>query len=219
MAGQNPPQVFVSYASKDRNKVLALVQALESAGIIVWRDEDQILGGESYGPKIVQAIKTAKVLLICCSDAAMRSKNVKQEIQLGWHYGIPYFPVLLEPITYPEQVEYWLTGWQYVDLANFSLERAIPKIVAGLKVAGITSDGTETFAGLQSKVAHREHLEMLWSASCLTDQIWPVCGDAQSDFPSGLRDLGAPQTDVQHTFKLGSRYASLLNRSVNEICF
>jgi hypothetical protein len=205
MAGQDTPQVFVSYASKDRARVLELVQALEKFGVTVWRDQDQILGGENYGPKIVQAIKAAKIMMICCSDAAMRSKNVKQEIQLGWHYGIPYFPLLLEPVNYPEQVEYWLTGWQYVDVAKSSLDAAIPRIVQGLRAAGLTQGQPQPLASSEARHAPRDHLERLWNAARLTDQIWPVTGETQRAFSSGLRDLGAPQTDVQHDFRLGRR--------------
>jgi len=59
-------------------------------------------------PEIVRGIKGCKVLLLMCSDAALRSRNVKQEIQLAWKYERPYLPLLLEPTSFPEQLEYWL---------------------------------------------------------------------------------------------------------------
>jgi hypothetical protein len=100
-AAEETPQVFISYASKDQAKIVALAKALEVRGVTVWRDQNQILGGENYGPKIVKAIRDAKSVVVCCSDAAMRSKNVKQEIQLAWRYDIPCLPVLLEQVAYP----------------------------------------------------------------------------------------------------------------------
>src|SRR4051812_23943312 len=97
---------------------LAQPLRLEGAGVRIWRDQDQILGGENYGPKIVNGIRTAKVLLLACSDASMRSKNVKQEIQLAWTYDIPYLPLLLERTAFPEQVEYWLSGSQWIEVLD-----------------------------------------------------------------------------------------------------
>jgi hypothetical protein len=194
----SPPQLFISYASRDRDKVVELARALDSCGVSIWRDQDQILGGENYGPKIVRGIRSAKAVLVCCSDAAMRSKNVKQEIQLAWHYNVPCFPVLLEPVSYSEQVEYWLTGWQYVELSNEPLHLALPKIVAGLRQMGVGPQHSP-------RPAHVSELDALWSAARLTDQIWPMPGEAGTGARSGLRDLGAPQEEAQHSFALGSR--------------
>ena len=197
-AAEDEPQVFISYASKDRAKVVELAKALEDVGVTIWRDQDQILGGENYGPKIVKAIRSARCLLVCCSDAAMRSKNVKQEIQLAWRYDIPSLPVLLEQVTYPEQVEYWLTGWQYIELFNLPLEGAVSKIVAGLLAAGVSGP-----LKLPRGEQHTE-LDALWSSARLTDQIWPIPADARPPIQPRLRDLGAPQDEAQFTFPLGS---------------
>jgi hypothetical protein len=198
-AAEAEPQVFISYASKDRAKVIEIANALEAAGVTIWRDQDQILGGESYGPKIVRAIRGAKCLLVCCSDAAMRSKNVKQEIQLAWRYGIPSLPVLLEQVTYHEQVEYWLTGWQYIELFNPPLDVAISKIVAGLRAAGISG------APYPLRRERHKELDVLWSTARLTDQMWPIPAEARPLRRARLRDLGAPQDEAQFAFPLGSR--------------
>lgn len=198
-AAEETPQVFISYASKDQAKIVALAKALEVRGVTVWRDQNQILGGENYGPKIVKAIRDAKSVVVCCSDAAMRSKNVKQEIQLAWRYDIPCLPVLLEQVAYPEQVEYWLTGWQYVELFNLPLDVAVSKIVAGLQATGISGAARSTHG------ERRNELGVLWSAARLTDQIWPMPAEARPHTRSGLRDLGALQDEAQHAFPLGGR--------------
>jgi hypothetical protein len=193
------PRVFISYASNDLTKVVELATALEAAGETIWRDRDQILGGENYGPKIVEGIRNAKTVLVCCSNAAMRSKNVKQEIQLAWHYNIPYLPVLLEQVTYPEQIEYWLTGWQYITLFNLPLDVAVSQIIAGLRSA-------DTSGAIPSPPRERHNeLDILWEAARLTDQIWPMPAQRRSRMRTGLRDLGAPQDEVQHAFSIGSQ--------------
>ncbi len=53
------------------------------------------------------------------SAASMRSGNVKQEIQLAWHYRRPYLPLLLDESirgSYPGQIQYWLEGCQWIEV-------------------------------------------------------------------------------------------------------
>ena len=64
--------VFVSYASRDVDRVVPIVAQLESAGVSVWRDQEQILGGGNYGPEIVEAIERSEVLMLMCSAATMQ---------------------------------------------------------------------------------------------------------------------------------------------------
>jgi TIR domain-containing protein/uncharacterized protein DUF4384 len=198
-AADKESQVFMSYASKDRAGVIPLANELQRRGVPIWRDQEQILGGENYGPKIVKAIRSSRNVIVCCSDAAMRSKNVKQEIQLAWHYNIPTLPVLLEPVSYHEQVEYWLTGWQYVELFRLPVNVAASQIIAGLHSIE-NSDGTRP-----ADVEPHNELEVLWNAARLTDQIWPIPADVRLQRRAGLRDLGAPQDNAQFAFSIGSQ--------------
>jgi hypothetical protein len=44
--------VFVSYASQDAEAVLRIAQALRAAGIVVWFDQDELVGGDAWDAKI-----------------------------------------------------------------------------------------------------------------------------------------------------------------------
>ena len=88
--------VFVSYASVDRERVLSVVDALRSAGIGVWIDQQDIQGGASYGSEIGDGIRGCTALALMCSEASLASRNVRQEIMLAWKYQRPYLPLLLE---------------------------------------------------------------------------------------------------------------------------
>jgi hypothetical protein len=83
------PEIFVSYASLDRSRVAEVIRPIADAGGRFWWDQQDILGGDNYGPRIVEGIKASKALLLCCTAASMRSRNVKQEIQLAWKYAVP----------------------------------------------------------------------------------------------------------------------------------
>jgi hypothetical protein len=232
-------EVFISYASQNRERVVQIAGHLESAGVTIWRDQDEILGGENYGPKIVHGIKNCQVLLLVCTDASMRSKNVKQEIQLAWHYGRPYLPLLGEPIDkYPEQVQYWLEGWQWIEVLDRPAAKWLPHVLQALAGTGVKSNptalpspGADVAGGWLSWFGRllgrnrqevpnavpaqpiarptplAQGLEGLRALARFTDQIWPVPADRvhRGITRSGLRDLGAPQDDVQHGHRLGSR--------------
>src|SRR3712207_80400 len=109
------PYVFLSYASADRERALAIADRLEQDGVRVWVDRSSIAGGSSWGREIVEGIKGCSALLILCTKAALASRNVRQEIQLAWRYERAYVPLLLEPVTFPEDVQYFLEGWQWVE--------------------------------------------------------------------------------------------------------
>ncbi|HEU5422894.1 MAG TPA: toll/interleukin-1 receptor domain-containing protein, partial [Nitrolancea sp.] len=107
------PYLFVSYASADRERVLALVARLEAVGVDIWIDRDGIHGGANYAQVISDAIKGAAALLLAASPAALASRNVRQELALGWRYEKPYLPLLLDPVEIPDELAYWLEGSQW----------------------------------------------------------------------------------------------------------
>ncbi len=93
------PYVFISYASRNRERVLQLTQVLDRIGVRYWLDREGIEGGASYGTIIADAIRNSAAMLLMCSEVALVSRNVKQEIQLAWKHERPYIPLLLERCT------------------------------------------------------------------------------------------------------------------------
>src|SRR2546421_157966 len=91
------PYVFLSYTSTDRDRVLALADRLETAGIRVWLDRRSLVGGMSWDAAIVRAIKDCTVFAILCTPAGVSSPNVMQELRLAWEEQRPTLPVLLAP--------------------------------------------------------------------------------------------------------------------------
>ena len=192
--------IFISYASHDVGRVLPIARHLEAAGVPLWRDHDRILGGGNYGPEIARAIRESRWLMLMCTDASMRSRNVKQEIQLAWKYQVPYLPLLLEPISFPEQLEYWLEGWQRIEVLDRPPEQWLSAVLASVtgSPAGIAElhQPNCVFTGLAG----------LRALASYTDQIWPLPAEVQHrGFRGELRDLGAPSDGAQYAFRLGSR--------------
>jgi hypothetical protein len=195
-------EVFVSYSSQDRQTVIDIVDALRLDGITFWRDGAEILGGQNYGPVIARAIKQSTALMLMCSDAALRSRNVKQEIQLAWKHEVPYLPVLLHAISFPEQVEYWLEGCQWVAVYDRPAEQWRTEIATALQALGVAG----TLTAQKNSSGRSAGLSDLWSMASFTDRIWPVPALQTTTVGRGTtRDLGAAQEDVLHSFALGSK--------------
>ncbi len=201
--------VFVSYSSRDRARVMEIATRLEAEGLKVWIDRARISGGSNYGPEIVRGIKSCKVMVLMCSDSSLRSHNVKQEIQLAWKYRRPYLPLLLEPTSFPEQVEYWLEGWQWIEVMDHPEERWLKPVLEAISTVGFDQQSSAALGVEEARrpVRVAEGLEGLRQVARYTDEIWPVplhSGPLHQAAPV-MRDLGAPQTDVQHGHRLGSR--------------
>ncbi len=201
-------EVFVSYSSRDRKRVLDVIKSLESAGVRVWADLRKIDGGMNYGPEIVRGIKECKVVMLMCSDSSMRSRNVKQEIQLAWKYERPYLPVLLERTKFPEQLQYWLEGWQWIEIVDAPKEKWWPQLERALANADVALREKTRAEPVAKVEAHQpgQGLEGLLRVARFTDQLWPMPAErVRRDAPSGARGLGAPQEAVRHGHPLGSR--------------
>lgn len=134
---QERSYVFLSYASVDRARALALAEQIERAGVRVWIDRQDIAAGTQWGAEIVQSIRGCTALLVLCSAAAMASRNVRQEIQVAWKYGRPYLPLILEPITFPAELEYQLEGWQWVEILGHPSATWLPPLLEALARLGL----------------------------------------------------------------------------------
>lgn len=89
-------EVFISYASADRDRVLPIANRLTVAGVSVWLDRYKIEGAARWAEEIVRGIEACKVFLLMCSDASMRSWAVKQELQLAGECQKRLLPLIIQ---------------------------------------------------------------------------------------------------------------------------
>ncbi len=133
----NQPYVFVSYASADRERIMPLVGAMERAGVAVWIDREGIHGGANYAAEIDDAIERCAAFVLMASAAALASRNVKQELALGWRYERPYLPLLLEAVAIPKEVRYWLEASQWTEVLDRPEQQWLPQVLTALAPLGV----------------------------------------------------------------------------------
>jgi hypothetical protein len=79
MADVPPFDVFISYHSGDSDRVAKLKSALESKGLNVWIDSDQIKPGDLFAEAIERGLEESKSVALIVSAGSMRSGWVKEE--------------------------------------------------------------------------------------------------------------------------------------------
>lgn len=76
-------EVFVSYSSLDRDRVMPVVESLRGNGISVWVDEGNIHAADLWSEQIVQAIADCRVMVVMLSQNSTDSHNVVKEVMLA----------------------------------------------------------------------------------------------------------------------------------------
>lgn len=89
-------EVFISYASEDRSRILDLVERLRKADVSVWIDQMGIEGATMWTQEIVEAIDNCKVLILAISPSSTESENVVKELALASERRKKILPVCLE---------------------------------------------------------------------------------------------------------------------------
>lgn len=207
------PEVFVSYARHNRGRVTTLADNLRSHGVSLWLDEWQITGGAGWAQEIVRAIRACKAILLMCSDAAMRSRAVAQEIQLAWKYQLRYLPLILERTSFPEQVEFFLEGHQWIEILDRPAGEWLPEVLGALHNVGVLCSAPRAEARPNESLVHLGRpaagLGGLWALAKFTDRIWPLVVEHRSaslhTITYQVRDLGAHRPGARHRILLGSR--------------
>ena len=131
-------EVFISYASKDRKRILDLVDRLESAGVSVWIDQMSIEGATMWSQEIVSAIRNCKVLILAISGNSADSKNVVKELALASEGHKNILPVYLESAEIPESMAYQLAGIQRVEFFDGDEEVGQQSVIRALAKLGVT---------------------------------------------------------------------------------
>jgi len=91
--------IFLSYASQDRNRVAPIVQAIERRGWTVWWDR-HIDAGTAYDREIEHAIDEAQCVVVVWTEQSVESDWVRNEAAEGLERGM-LVPVCIDPVRPP----------------------------------------------------------------------------------------------------------------------
>ncbi len=106
--------IFLSYASQDRDRIRPLVRMIEAQGWSVWWDR-KIPPGKTFDQVIEQALDEARCVVVVWSQNSVQSEWVRVEADEGMNRKI-LVPVLIDdvriPLAYRRIQAARLVGWQ-----------------------------------------------------------------------------------------------------------
>ena len=91
--------IFLSYASEDRERVRRLIEALEADGFSVWWDRS-MHAGTTYDREIETAISESECMVVVWSAHSVDSEYVRSEVEEGARRN-NLVPVLIDDILPP----------------------------------------------------------------------------------------------------------------------
>lgn len=121
-------EVFISYSSKDQLTADTACAVLEQNGIRCWVAPRDVLPGMSWGGSIIDAINSARVMVLVFSDHANKSPQVEREIERAVNRSIPIIPMRIENVLPTKSLEYFISTPHWLDAFTPPLEKHLQRL-------------------------------------------------------------------------------------------
>jgi hypothetical protein len=126
--------VFVSYSTKDKPVADAVCAKLEAEGLRCWIAPRDILPGMDWGGSIVEAIESARVMVLVLSASADASPQILREVERAVNKGLRIVPLRIEDIKPGRNLEYFLGTPHWLDAITPPLETHLQYLAQTIKV-------------------------------------------------------------------------------------
>lgn len=140
--------VFLSYNRKDVVRVRRLAKRLREQGVLPWLDEDAVLAGDQFAPKIEQIIDTIPVVAVILGAHSLGPWQEQEYYSFLQRFierrekekRLRLIPVLLPGANGPSDLPAFLRGFTWIDFREHKKERE----ETNKFVAAILSPGERT---------------------------------------------------------------------------
>jgi adenylate cyclase len=138
-------EVFVSYSREDQDRVFELTAKLRAAGVSLWIDQGAIDAASLWSEQIVNALESAKALLLIVTPSSVHSDNVAKEVMLVSERKGHILPVHLEPTVIPPTLKYQLAGIQHIEYFKAGeTDASVKAILRSLERLGVAISPPQT---------------------------------------------------------------------------
>ena len=125
----------------------------KQAGVKTWIDREGIHGGANYAQVINDAIQGSAALLLCrLTGLACRPVTSSRRSPSAGAMRSPILPLLLEPVTIPGELAYWLEGSQWIEVLDHPEQLWLADVAKALQPYGIAVQRPAATAGRQRKL-------------------------------------------------------------------
>ena len=117
--------IFISYASKDKNVANAICAKLEQLQLKCWIAPRDIKPGEEYAGGIVRGIDVCRCMVVVFSGSANASQHVLREVERAVGRNVVIIPFRIDDIIPSDSMDYFLKVAHWLDAKDMDLDSAI----------------------------------------------------------------------------------------------
>ena len=117
--------VFISYSHKDKSVADAICARLEGDGVRCWYAPRDIAPGSDWAGSIIDAIASAKIMVLIFTDFSNASSQVLREVGNAVSNGLTIIPFKLTETLPSGSMQYYLGVVHWLDAMNDPLEKSI----------------------------------------------------------------------------------------------
>jgi hypothetical protein len=125
--------VFISYASRDKEAAFRLCRLIEEKGVSCWIAPRNVPLGADYGEAIIGAIEGTATTILLLSPDANASVHVMHEVERAVSKRKRVIPVRLENVQPCTSLELHVAAVQSLDAWDISPEQAAAQLVAAVR--------------------------------------------------------------------------------------
>lgn len=145
--------IFISYSTKDKEKVLVTVRELRSKGYRIWMDEEGISSGDQFKKAIVEGLDNSKMMLFFSSSHSNKSVWTEKEIGYADRHKKRIIPIKLDGSAYNKSVDFDLGNFDYVDFsANPKMSKEKEKLYSSLETIFGKKDAEERHLNVNKQI-------------------------------------------------------------------
>jgi formylglycine-generating enzyme required for sulfatase activity/predicted Rossmann-fold nucleotide-binding protein len=144
---RNGPEIFLSWSTADKASAQEITDLLTSAGVSVWFGMEQTSTATTRFEETVRAMKGCKIVLVICSDAAIQSSTVRQEVTLASREGKVVLPLIVSEPRNVADLAYFLGHLQPLRIVGRPASEWLPELLAALERTGVKHHPTREDSG------------------------------------------------------------------------
>ena len=114
--------VFLSHSHVDKVFADAICHKLEANAIRCWVAPRDIRPSEDWAEAIINALDTAKVLVLVFSASSNSSPQVRREVERAVNKGLHVLPLRIENVPLSKSLEYFISTQHWLDAIGGELE-------------------------------------------------------------------------------------------------
>ena len=157
-----PHDVFISYASPDKQSADAVCGTLEQQGIRCCIFPRDGVPGQSFAESITNFLSQCKVMVLVLSSHANCSKHISREVEMAVRRGLTVIPFRIEDVKPTGSLEYWISEAHWLDAITPEMERGLKKLVTWVK-PHMSEDEAKPATNENGKGQYHLAMKMAWA--------------------------------------------------------